>query len=100
MNAENPSKNARARVAVITGASVGIGAAIAARFVADGARVFGLARRRCPVAGATAIEADLSDVTAITALIERLKAELAGQVHALAMKTLTPAEAAALEGEE
>lgn len=42
----------------------------------------------------------LTRVARQRAVNDVLKAELAGQVHALAMKTLTPSEAAALEGEE
>ena len=47
--------------AIISGASVGIGAAAAARFIADGYRVFNLSRRVCPVDGVTSIPCDLSD---------------------------------------
>ena len=47
--------------AIVTGASAGIGRAVAARFAADGARVFNLSRRPCDVAGVTSIPCDLSD---------------------------------------
>ncbi|GAB3289125.1 SDR family NAD(P)-dependent oxidoreductase [Parahaliea aestuarii] len=48
------------KTAIITGASVGIGRAAAARFVADGYRVFNLARRECPEAGVDNLSCDLA----------------------------------------
>ncbi len=57
---------------MVTGASAGIGAAIAARFVADGARVFGLARRPCAVAGVQSVEVDLADPVAIDRVLREL----------------------------
>jgi len=59
--------------AIITGASVGIGAAAAARFVAGGFRVFNLSRRSCPVEGVENICCDLSDNAAIDAAIATLR---------------------------
>ncbi len=72
MSAASSGAGATERVAVITGSSVGIGAAIAARFVAEGARVFGLARRPCPIDGVESVEVDLGDLAAIDAVIGRL----------------------------
>ena len=60
------------KTAIITGASVGIGAAAAARFQAGGFRVFNLSRRRCPVEGVTSIGTDLSDEQAIAAAVREL----------------------------
>lgn len=45
---------------IITGASSGIGAATAERFIADGARVLNLSRRPCPIDGVTHIACDLA----------------------------------------
>ncbi len=58
--------------AIITGASVGIGAAAAARFVAAGYTVYNLSRRQCPVEGVNNIACDLSDNSAIDAALETL----------------------------
>ena len=60
------------KTAIISGASVGIGAAAAARFVAAGYRVFNLSRRTCPVADVTSIPCDLSDADAIAGAVETL----------------------------
>lgn len=60
------------KTAILTGASVGIGAAAAARFIDAGYRVFNLSRRKCPVEGATSIPCDLSDESAISDAIEQL----------------------------
>lgn len=56
---------------VITGASSGIGAAIAERFIDDGFRVINLSRRACPVAGVESIACDLLDTTQIRSALER-----------------------------
>lgn len=45
--------------AIITGASSGIGAAVASRFLAADYRVLNLSRRACPVIGVDNIQADL-----------------------------------------
>jgi 3-oxoacyl-[acyl-carrier protein] reductase len=46
---------------LISGASAGIGAATAERFLADGYRVLNLSRRPCPVAGVDHLPCDLSE---------------------------------------
>ena len=53
------------KVAVVTGASRGIGAAIAAGFSGAGAKVFGLSRSGTAPQGVTAIACDLADDGAI-----------------------------------
>lgn len=47
------------KTAIITGASVGIGRAAAARFLAEDFRVFNLSRRSCPEPGVTNLPCDL-----------------------------------------
>jgi NAD(P)-dependent dehydrogenase (short-subunit alcohol dehydrogenase family) len=66
------------KTAIITGASVGIGAAAAARFQAGGFNVFNLSRRPCPVAGVTSLATDLGDATAIEAAIAELRPSVDG----------------------
>jgi NAD(P)-dependent dehydrogenase (short-subunit alcohol dehydrogenase family) len=53
------------KVAIVTGASVGIGSAAAQAFLDEGFDVFCLARRACPVAGATSLACDLADEESI-----------------------------------
>ncbi|MEM1438545.1 MAG: SDR family oxidoreductase [Pseudomonadota bacterium] len=49
------------RLAIITGASAGIGAATAQRLLADGWRVINLSRRPCPVDGVESLQTDLAE---------------------------------------
>lgn len=72
---------AEPRHAVVTGASSGIGAAIAARLLDEGWRVTALCRTRPPAAGAAQrwIPADLSDTAGLPALLAEV-----GQVDAIA----------------
>lgn len=53
------------KIAIITGASVGIGSATAERFSADGFTIFNLSRRACSVAGVNNIACDLSSAASI-----------------------------------
>ncbi len=68
-------------LAIITGASVGIGAAAAQRFVDTGYTVFNLSRRTCPVDGVNNISCDLSDESSIAAAIEGMRASIEAADH-------------------
>jgi NADP-dependent 3-hydroxy acid dehydrogenase YdfG len=78
--------NSTSRVAVITGASSGIGAATARALVADGHRVALLARRAERIQtlaselgeGALAIQADVTDRGSLVVAAERVQGELGG----------------------
>jgi 3-oxoacyl-[acyl-carrier protein] reductase len=64
------------KTAIITGASVGIGEATAAAFLAQDYRVFNLSRRACPLPQVTNIACDLSSPTAIAAACQTLAATI------------------------
>jgi NAD(P)-dependent dehydrogenase (short-subunit alcohol dehydrogenase family) len=60
------------KTAIITGASVGIGQAAAARFLGAGYTTYNLSRRPCPVAGVTNLSCDLSSEASIDAACREL----------------------------
>ena len=66
------------KVAIITGASVGIGSSTAQTFVDEGFTVFNLARRRCAIDGVTSILCDLSSQASIDAACDTLKKAMVG----------------------
>jgi 3-oxoacyl-[acyl-carrier protein] reductase len=66
------------QVAIITGASVGIGCATAATFLDDGFKVFNLSRRACPLEGVTNLTCDLADTTSVSANCETLRNSIKG----------------------
>ncbi len=51
--------------AIITGASVGIGRATAAAFLAEGFRVYNLSRRPCPLSGVDNLDCDLTSADSV-----------------------------------
>jgi 3-oxoacyl-[acyl-carrier protein] reductase len=66
------------KVAIITGASVGIGSSTAQAFLNEGFKVFNLARRKCPVEGVISLTCNLADPTSIDAACDVLEGELEG----------------------
>ena len=61
------------KVAIITGASAGIGSATARAFQGEGFAVYNLARRACPVQGVTNLACDLSKEAAIASACATLE---------------------------
>lgn len=66
------------KVAIITGASAGIGSATARAFQGEGFAVYNLARRACPVQGVTNLACDLSNEAAIASACATLEQVVAG----------------------
>lgn len=88
-----------ARRAVVTGASSGIGLAIAERLLADGWQVTGLQRGRPPITDARfeAVAVDLGDGAALDAVLARLAAPQA-LVHAAGL--MRPARLGSIDAED
>jgi 3-oxoacyl-[acyl-carrier protein] reductase len=59
-------------LAIITGASVGIGSQAAQRFIDDGFTVYNLSRRPCQIAGVENIPCDLASEDSIAASLDKL----------------------------
>lgn len=70
------------KVALVTGTSSGIGAAIAARFVAEGATVITWSRRETDIPGAAWHSVDVTDSSAVDAGVARIIGEY-GQLDAV-----------------
>lgn len=66
------------KVAIITGASVGIGCATAQAFLDEGFTVFNLARRQCPINDVTNLACDLASLEAIESCVGSMKTVLGG----------------------
>ena len=64
-------------LAIITGASSGIGAAVAEQFIVRDCSVVNISRRDCPVAGVETLSTDLSDSASLAQTCTTLAARLA-----------------------
>ncbi|MEE4301115.1 MAG: SDR family oxidoreductase [Pseudomonadales bacterium] len=60
------------KLAIVTGASAGIGTETARRFLGDGWSVTNLSRRPCPEAGVDSIACDFADPVAVATACDRL----------------------------
>jgi NAD(P)-dependent dehydrogenase (short-subunit alcohol dehydrogenase family) len=87
---------------ILTGGSVGIGRATAARGLEAGMRVISLARRPCPVDGVLSLEVDLSSETGVNDAIAGIRAarpELANApVHMVHNAAAMPQDSLSGEG--
>lgn len=63
-------------IAILTGASSGIGAAAAEQFLSRGFSVINLSRRACPVAGVESLATDLSDSSSLQTSVQALRTRL------------------------
>ncbi len=79
---EPAGKAGQRKVVLVTGASSGIGKALAARLVNDGCEVFGAARSHIEQPGVRAIRMDVDDDTSVTAGVARILDE-AGRIDVL-----------------
>lgn len=70
-----PDFSLAGKTAIVTGASRGIGAAIASGLQASGAKVFGLSRSGTAPANVTAVTCDLADDAAIRSAFDQLARE-------------------------
>lgn len=65
-------------IAIITGASVGIGRSAAERFLQGGATVFNLSRRTCDLPGVHNLHCDLANPESLAAALATLEREVIG----------------------
>lgn len=82
---------------IVTGASAGIGLAIAERFASRGHRVISLARRRCPVDIVDSLLIDLSRTDTLAALLPDLEPKLpkdSGVIHVIHNAAALPHDSA------
>ena len=63
-------------LAILTGASSGIGAAAAEQFIDQGYSVINISRRDCPVPGVETLHTDLADTASLTSTCDTLTARL------------------------
>ena len=63
-------------LAILTGASSGIGAAAAEQFIDQGYSVINISRRDCPVSGVETLHTDLADTASLTGTCATLTARL------------------------
>ena len=66
-----------AAIAILTGASSGIGAAAASRFLSNGDVVINISRRDCPVSGVETLATDFADDASVANTCEQLIQRLA-----------------------
>lgn len=80
---------------VITGASSGIGLAVAERFVRDGARVIALSRRPCPLPEVESLQVDLRDASAVAGALATIQwSAVEDHLHVIHAAAAMPADTA------